>query len=418
MIAAPAAGLGHGAADGRRRRILLHSYPGHAYTFDLAMALVERGHAITFQYFADFNAPTGFTDDSPGPFVRGMRVEPITVHGGYAKYRFAQRALQERRIAGAIVERIRAARPDVVILSDMPPLPHAMVAAACRRDGFPYLVWLQDVNSIAVRRYLIDRLPFGRAPLGRLVTAQERRVVLGAAAVVAISPDFLDIMHDWGVPAARCHVLPNWAPAPAGAPLAKDNEWARRQGLTGGFITLYAGTLALKHRHEALAHVARQLSADQPARLVVLSQGPGADRLAAAARRGEAPALLLLPFQPPAIFQAALAAADVCVAQLNQEAGLFSVPSKILSYMAAGRPTVFAGPRDNLAARILIEADAGIVVAGAATAGVWAGGRRRRAGQARGAARGRPAAVYAATHFSAARAAARFEAIVEGVLAP
>jgi glycosyltransferase involved in cell wall biosynthesis len=57
-----------------------------------------------------------------------------------------------------------------------------------------------------------------------------------------------------------------------------------------------------------------------------------------------------------------LATADVLVAVIEPEASRFSVPSKVLTYMAAGRPVLLASPAENLAARIVRMADAGIVV--------------------------------------------------------
>ena len=57
-----------------------------------------------------------------------------------------------------------------------------------------------------------------------------------------------------------------------------------------------------------------------------------------------------------------LAAADVLVAVIDESAGEYSVPSKILSYLCAGRPIVLSAPRQNLAAKIIKEAKAGVVV--------------------------------------------------------
>ena len=57
-----------------------------------------------------------------------------------------------------------------------------------------------------------------------------------------------------------------------------------------------------------------------------------------------------------------LGSGDVLVAVIEREAGEFSVPSKILSYLCAGRPIVLAAPRDNLASSIITNAGAGLVV--------------------------------------------------------
>ena len=57
-----------------------------------------------------------------------------------------------------------------------------------------------------------------------------------------------------------------------------------------------------------------------------------------------------------------LASADVLVALLETDAGAFSVPSKVLTYLSAGRPILAAIPAVNRAARTIADAGAGIVV--------------------------------------------------------
>ena len=67
--------------------------------------------------------------------------------------------------------------------------------------------------------------------------------------------------------------------------------------------------------------------------LVVVSEGRGADWLAEQGRNE--PALRLLPYQPYDRLPEVLASADVLIAVLEPEAGAFSVPSKILTYLCA-----------------------------------------------------------------------------------
>ena len=50
------------------------------------------------------------------------------------------------------------------------------------------------------------------------------------------------------------------------------------------------------------------------------------------------------------------------MAIIEKDAGNFSVPSKILSYLCAGRAIVLAAPRGNLAAEIIRSTGSGIVV--------------------------------------------------------
>src|SRR5206468_9076413 len=97
-------------------------------------------------------------------------------------------------------------------------------------------------------------------------------------------------------------------------------------------------------------------------RIVVLSEGLGADFLRHASAQRGLDNLAVLPFQPFEQLPMVFASADVLVAILDTPAGSYSVPSKVLSYHCAGRPILAALPQDNLAARIIMRADSGIVV--------------------------------------------------------
>ena len=71
----------------------------------------------------------------------------------------------------------------------------------------------------------------------------------------------------------------------------------------------------------------------------------------------------MLPFQPYVQLSDMLGAADVAIALLEPDAGVFSVPSKVLSYFSAGRAILAAMPAENLAARLIAREQAGVVVA-------------------------------------------------------
>ena len=55
-------------------------------------------------------------------------------------------------------------------------------------------------------------------------------------------------------------------------------------------------------------------------------------------------------------------AADVFIAMIEEDAGIFSVPSKVLGYLCAGKPIAAAIPEKNLARRIIEREQAGVVV--------------------------------------------------------
>ena len=54
-----------------------------------------------------------------------------------------------------------------------------------------------------------------------------------------------------------------------------------------------------------------------------------------------------------------LGASSALIATLEEDAGIFAVPSKVLNYLCAGRPILLAVPSGNLSARLVAEAGAG-----------------------------------------------------------
>ena len=153
-------------------------------------------------------------------------------------------------------------------------------------------------------------------------------------------------------PATRASVIPNWAPLEDVYPADRDNR--RSTDLFDADATLrllYAGTLGRKHNPLLLVDLLRTIRARGiDAALTVVSEGEPADELAEIARREPGLSMRVLPFQPAADLPEVLGSADVLVALLEPDATKFSIPSKVLSYMAAGRPILGLMPADNPAA--------------------------------------------------------------------
>jgi glycosyltransferase involved in cell wall biosynthesis len=125
---------------------------------------------------------------------------------------------------------------------------------------------------------------------------------------------------------------------------------------------LYSGTLAMKHNPALLLDLAKLLDERGGAEMIVVSEGAAVEWLQREAAAEGVHSLRCFPFQPFERMADVLGSADVLVAILEPEAGAFSVPSKILSYMCAGRPILAAIPRENLAAQLIGRHQAGLVV--------------------------------------------------------
>jgi colanic acid biosynthesis glycosyl transferase WcaI len=103
---------------------------------------------------------------------------------------------------------------------------------------------------------------------------------------------------------------------------------------------------------------------------VVASEGPCAKWLERQSIDLKLPSLRVIGFQPYAAYPDVLGSADVLISILEADAGHFSVPSKVLSYLCAGRPIVLSAPAENLASRILESSRGGKAIAAGDTSGL------------------------------------------------
>jgi glycosyltransferase involved in cell wall biosynthesis len=108
-----------------------------------------------------------------------------------------------------------------------------------------------------------------------------------------------------------------------------------------------------------------------------------------------------------------MASGDVLLALLEADAGVFSVPSKVLSYLCAGRPILAAIPGDNLAADVIRRSGGGVLVEPGDGAGLHAKARQLLGDPAVRAQLGSRAREYAEENFHVAAIGDRFEEILD-----
>ena len=396
-------------------RIYLHDYGRYAFITDLGRALAAHGHTVRLGYSATNLVPQDRLErrpDDPETFSVDAIATPPVDKRARSLAGLVARKRGETAYGRAAAEHVAAFGADVVLCANTPLDALGPVMAASRGSGAAFVNWLMDVLSTGARSVLTEKFGAGGDLAGRAFEWREGRLLRAADAVVAITDDFRPLLDRWGVDPDRVAVVENWAPIADLPARPKDNAWARGRGLHDTPVVLYSGTLGMKHDPALLLRLAHTLDASGAGRLVVVSEGDGADWLAA--RHGEvASALTLLPFQPFEAFPDVLGTGDVMVAVLEPGASAVSVPSKVLAYLCAGRPTVLSVPAGNLAARTVTGAGAGLATRpgdapafSAAVLGLLRDDGRR-------AAMGGAARAYAEAAFSLDRVADRFEAVLE-----
>jgi putative colanic acid biosynthesis glycosyltransferase WcaI len=150
-------------------------------------------------------------------------------------------------------------------------------------------------------------------------------------------------------------------------------------------------------------------------KVFVGSEGPGADWLIQRKDELNLSNLTIMGYQPMEKFPQILATGDVLVTILEPEAGLFSVPSKTLSYLCAGRPQLLSIQMDNLVAKIVVDHQAGLAVPSGDVEAFIQSAERLVADPALREACSRNARKYAEQTFNIRTIGDRFESIMNAV---
>jgi glycosyltransferase involved in cell wall biosynthesis len=343
-------------------KIFVHDYPGHAFPIQLSRELARQGHEVVHAFAAALESPRGGLDRRPSD-PPGLTIRPIVTGASMDKYALLRRVIEERDYGAALVKAVLQAQPDLFITCTTP-----NDVLDILRKGLPQSLriiwWLQDIYSVGIRSILNRRLPGAGTLVGAIYRGKESRFAARAAHIVAITPAFIPFLKNLNVPCQKITVIENWAPVDEILPLPRDNPWKQEQGLSGKRLVLYSGTLGLKHNPALLSRAALHCQARgrDDVMFVVATQGLGADFLKQDMAERGIRNLRILPWQPYERLPEVLAAADILTAIIEPDAGLFSVPSKILSCFCAGRPVVAAIPADNLAALTIGKARSGLVV--------------------------------------------------------
>jgi colanic acid biosynthesis glycosyl transferase WcaI len=336
-------------------RLLIHDYVGHPFQVQLSRELARRGHSVVHAYASGLLTPRGNLrrkSDDPTTF----EVFEVSMDANYRrdKYRFVRRRGMEVEYGQRIAALIQERQPDAVISANTPTEPLLRIANTCSRREIRFIPWIQDFYSVAVGILVRKKLPIIGNVIAWWYRHLERAILKEAAVVIAITEDFVPMLRLFGVPQDKIVVIPNWAPLDELPVQPRHNAWSAAHGLDDKFVFLYSGTLAMKHNPDILRQLAALFRNDSAVRIIVTSEGPGADYLRRRKEVDNLDNLEILPFQSFETMPHMLAAGDVLVAVLEADAGIFSVPSKVLTYHCAGRPILAAMPSDNLAARIIL----------------------------------------------------------------
>ena len=188
-----------------------------------------------------------------------------------------------------------------------------------------------------------------------------RWVYSKAAFVRVVSPGFRLNLLSKGVPDEKIRVISNWVDTEFYRPADKSPELLEKFGMGGHFNVLYAGTIGLAQGLEVVLDAAAQLHASSPdSQFVLAGNGVEYDRLRTEASTRKLTNVRFLGQLPGELMPALYACADVLMLHLRADPlyGI-TVPHKVFTYLAAGKPVLVGGQGD--VAALVAQSHSGLV---------------------------------------------------------
>ncbi len=179
--------------------------------------------------------------------------------------------------------------------------------------------------------------------------------------IVVVTEAFKEnLTRQRGLPEEKIDVIENGVETEEFCPRVNSHALQERLGLNGKFVVSYIGTMGYAHGLEVVLEAARNLKEVQRDVLFLLvGEGAEKEKLQALAEKEHLTNIRFLHQQPRDTIPLFINASDVCLVLLRK-ADVFRtvLPSKMLEFMACGRPVVLGV--DGQARRILDQAQAGI----------------------------------------------------------
>jgi colanic acid biosynthesis glycosyl transferase WcaI len=258
-------------------------------------------------------------------------------------------------------------RPDGV-LAMSPPLtlgPAGAVVGRLRRlplvfniqDVFPdvavELGLLTGARAIAAARWL-ERTSY-RASDAVTVLSEDLADNVRLKITQGLKPDRADAQ------AAKVRVIPNFVDTAHIVPAERENGYRQQHGLSGRRVVMYAGNVGLSQSLDLLIGTARAFLDTRP-EVVFVINGGGAARPDLEVAAADLTNVRFVDMAPIEQLPEVLAAADIHVVPLRTGLARSSVPSKMYSILAAGRPILASVDEGTEVARTVEQAGAGLAV--------------------------------------------------------
>jgi len=334
-----------------------------AVTTYRAEYLASVGHEVevctTFPYYPDWKVAPEYS----GKLGRKEKRHGVSIVRSYAyvpnPVTPLKRILFEASfIIGVTLRAWLRKRPDVLLVIS-PPLGLAATAILLGRLwSVPYVFDVQDLQPDSASD--LDMLPKWAV---KLLYKVENAAYRHARLVTTLTPSMRQKIIAKGFTEDHVELLEmRMDDTLIDLPAAEGDEFRRRYDLQEKFLVTHSGNMGVKQGLDVILDAAALNRADDSMLFLCVGNGSDCDRIKRRAAELDLSNVRFLPLLDGRDFRGLMAASNVCLVTQLQSVSEVAFPSKIVTYLAAGRPIVASVNPECEVARITRESGAGRVV--------------------------------------------------------
>lgn len=330
-----------------------------AFTTYRAEHLARAGHDVevctSFPYYPEWKIPQEYA----GKVAKTEERNGVRIVRSYlyvpAKVTPLRRILHEGSflVSSAIRALVRK-RPDVILVVS-PPL--GLAATAILLSSIWRVPFVFDVE---------DLQPDSAADLGmlppwviRLLYRVEKAAYRHARLVTTLTPGMKRKIVEKGIDGSKVELIePRMDESLADLRPEDGDAFRTRYGLDGKFTVTHSGNMGVKQGLDVVLDAAALIRDDQSTIFLLVGDGADCGRIQRRAAELNLENVRFLPLLDEAEFRGLLAASNLCLVTQQKGVSEIAFPSKIVTYLAAGRPMIASVNPDSEVARIAQESGA------------------------------------------------------------
>lgn len=253
-----------------------------------------------------------------------------------------------------------SSRADVIYANTWPIFAVGIIRWVASIKRIPLIISIQDVypeSLISQGRMKKNNL------VNKILLSLDKWIARGCQSIIMISEHFAriysearNINHD------KINVIPNWVDKNSVHPSDKKTYRDEKNIPEDAFVLIYGGNVGIAAGVESVLHALRKIQSNLNLYLVIAGSG---SQLQICQKMAEKIKTCKVVFQTPWEVDdtsKVLAAADVLLLPTKGEQSLFSVPSKLITYMLSARPVLTIALPESDIAKVVIDAGCGWIV--------------------------------------------------------